>query len=337
MSAEEARRVLSHWDLPDEAADILSAGGTANVNLRLWVGEASYFLKRRSPRYSALGQVAFEHRLMEHLARFRVGTSLALVTVHGQRWVQENSAIYELYPFVEGEEHNPSSLAELRSAGHALGRFHEATMSFDDRGEKAWPRRNPPSEMLAALEGVRHLIRSDEEGRGFDFLWRQADRLRREFPDDLYWSLPCQVIHGDYHPANVKFQNGEVVGIFDLDWASRQPRLTDFADGLLFFCGLRRTPLDGSDIFSLTQSVTLDWHRLRAFASAYCQTVALTVAERQALPDFLRARWVYCRTDAMRKVPEGQKLRLLLADVEPPLAWLKANAKALAEGCWASR
>lgn len=46
------------------------------------------------------------------------------------------------------------------------------------------------------------------------------------------------VIHGDYHPGNVKFQDGKVSGIFDFDWSNADLRCFDVAIALLYFCSV---------------------------------------------------------------------------------------------------
>jgi homoserine kinase type II len=322
ISRDEARKALGHWDVDVRSLRVRAAGGTANANLRLSACGRELFLRRRSERYSSEEQVRFDHALMEHLAGCGLCTPVALLTRDGRRWARWDGRVYELYPFVEGDEHDPTSLAEILSAARRLRAFHDATREWREPPGKAWPRRNDPKEALAALQGVLQLARSRDERAGLDRLIERARRLGKDFPDEAYWALPTVVIHGDYHPANLKFRGGEVVGIFDLDWATRQPRMVDIADGLIFFAGVRASPTDPADIFSLTQTFEFDPPRMRAFLRAYGAEV-LTQDEANRLRDFLLARWIYCRADAMRKVPDEEKLRLLLTGVEEPLEWLE--------------
>ncbi|MFQ6099123.1 MAG: phosphotransferase, partial [Armatimonadota bacterium] len=141
-------------------------------------------------------------------------------------------------------------------------------------------------------------------------------------PDALYASLPACVIHGDYHPANLKFRGDEVVGIFDLDWATLQPCARDLADGLLFFAARRRTDIDDRDIASLTQAPQIDIERSLVFVDAYLQCGSIENAEIAALPEFMRARWLYCRAAGMAKVEPPRRVAFLLNEIEGPLRWL---------------
>lgn len=53
------------------------------------------------------------------------------------------------------------------------------------------------------------------------------------------------LIHGDYHPANVLFSRGDVVGIVDMDYCRIASRTLDVAYGMVLFgCSLRDKKFD---------------------------------------------------------------------------------------------
>ena len=82
---------------------------------------------------------------------------------------------------------------------------------------------------------------------------------------------------------------------------------------------------------------TLDRELLGAFGNGYGETVQMTQDELRAIPDLLRARWLFCRVDAMqRKVPGKHKLRYLLDGVLGPLTEIDANQDLFAGGDWLS-
>ena len=115
-----------------------------------------------------------------------------------------------------------------------LGRFHLAAYSFSPPVSKDLPRYDDPQIMREKLEKVRRTAKEEKKEK-IDFLINLTLRIEKELPNKLYYSLPHTYIHGDFHPVNLKFKEGKVVGIFDFDWVSLQPRLRDIADGLLFF------------------------------------------------------------------------------------------------------
>ena len=74
-----------------------------------------------------------------------------------------------------------------------------------------------------------------------------------------------------------------------------------------------------NDIVSLTQGVNFDLKRTRIFLQFYEKSAKLSSEERKLLPWFIRARWLNCRVDGMRKVSEKKKVSFLLKDIFKPL------------------
>ena len=323
--------VLRHYDVGPPLT-CTASGGTANVNALVTTGQGTFFLRRRNPKYTGPDVLDFDHRLQKHLARRGMCTPLALTTRDGGSWVRLDESVYELYPYTEGHGHDRESLAQIVDAARQLARFHVATADFDGRAQKQWPRYDSPALIVEGLrEAWARAASSGERGR-IGWLFEQVDRLAACLPDALYQSLPACVIHGDYHPGNLKFRGDAVVGVFDLDWATRQPRARDLADGLWFSAARRRTDIDDRDIASLTQAPELDTDRSIAFLRAYLEFGRIEEAELQALPDFMRARWLYCRVAGMSKVPEEQRVAFLLHEVEGPLRVLDEGGDELVRG-----
>lgn len=321
IDAEEADRALAHYALGPTLGQAVSGGGTANANLVIDTTEGRFFLRRRNPKYSQREFVAFDHALMEHLAAAGLCTPLALPSREGRRWVELDGRVYELYPFMPGGEHDPTSEGEVRDSAATLARFHRATRDMIVPPGKDWPRYDAPQLIREGLAEAREL---DDGSHAEELGTAEAhlELLQRRLPDERYAALPQLVIHGDYHPANVKFQDGRVVGVFDVDWATRQPRVRDLADGLLFFAAERDAPMDAADIYSVTQPFRLTEQRARLFLEAYEGIDALTSEETAALPEFMRARWLHCRVQGMAKVPPEARVHFLLRDILEPLRTL---------------
>jgi Ser/Thr protein kinase RdoA (MazF antagonist) len=156
------------------------------------------------------------------------------------------------------------------------------------------------------------------------YLQKQVSSLDCELPDAVYHSLPRHVIHGDYHPANLRFDGDAVTGVYDLDWCTVQPRARDLADGLIFFAGLRDGDVTSSDIRKLTRTWTHCPERAAAFLLAYERTGPITGHERALLPSFMRARWLHCRIIGRSKVPPQDGVTFFLDGLLEPLRSLGA-------------
>jgi len=105
---------------------------------------------------------------------------------------------------------------------------------------------------------------------------------------------------------------------------------------VLYIASTRERPLDGGDIFSLTEAPSLDFERAALFLRTYADASAISDAEIQALPDFIRARWLYARTAGARKVSAEERAQLFFREIDKPLAWIDTHCDAFARLCDAS-
>jgi homoserine kinase type II len=343
FARREAETVLEHWRL--KPLFTRAAGGTANASLTVVGLRGQYLLRRRNPRYCDPGQLAYDHAVLHDLAKSGLPVPKVVRAAGGTRWVEHEGRIYELFQFVEGAAFDPDDLNEVAAAGAMLARFHRATERLQPHDRKDWPRYFDPKTSAKALKDARRRLKGGMSGdltpytaqevvAVLDRLLDEAQRCERRLPDKAYWALPVTIIHGDWHPANLKFADHQVAGIFDFDWVGRQPRMVDVTDGLLFFGSTREQPLDGGDIWSLTQPYQPVWERMRVFMAAYRGHMPLEQSELDALPDLLRQRALYNRIDPMtRKVPEDRRLAFLAAGrVHEPLDWITAHERQLQRG-----
>ena len=335
LTRAEALRALASWELPGPPAAIELGSGTANASVILRWGDRELLLKRRNPRYAREQWVRFDHALMAHLSGRGIPVPVALPTRGGQKWAVAGGEVYELYPFMPGDQHRAGDERQVLAAGEMLGRFHLASADFEPPSDKSWDQYHSPAAIVEGLARITALGRLPDDQQAETL--RAAEKLGRELldrlPDEAYWSLPATIVHGDWHPANLKFTGERVAGVFDLDWCTRQPRMVDLADGLLFFCGRRREPLIAGDIWSLTESFEMDSALVTAFGAGYISAVTPTDRELRALPDLMRCRWLYCRVDAaIRKVEPERRAEFVTRDLLGPLAWLDRDQGRIADG-----
>lgn len=329
LSLDEARDALAHWGLRVGPEQITPGSGTANASVIVDRPEGRLLLRRRNPRYARADWTRFDHALFAHLRAHGLPAPEPLPDAAGEGWVQRGDAIYELLRYVEGAQHTAGDARELSDAGRVLACVHLASADFDPPVAKPWPRFHDPALAREGLQAILAQARTEaaEPDRlaALERAEELASTLAERLPDDAYWSLPQAVVHADYHPANLKFRDGRVVGLFDWDWASRQPRMVDVADGLLFFCGVRDEPLRPGDIWSLTAAFRLDAERAQVFAGAYAAKLKPTAEELAALADLMRCRWLYCRVDAARrKVEPERRVEFVTRDLERPLRGIDA-------------
>ncbi len=321
-------------------------GGTANASLIVITPSGQYFLKRRNPRYCDPRQLVYDHHVLKALYDKGLPVPQALTTPSASRWVEHSGHIYELYRFIEGTVHPSPNIAQVAEAGAVLAHFHSATADLKPPGKKFFGRFWDPKQATEMLEKLLQRAKDGDIGSVQDlsagavvevleYLLAEAAAVEQALPDSAFWALPQTVIHGDWHPANLKFADGRVAGIFDFDWVDRQPRMVDIADGVIYLCGLRPPSEGEDDIWTLTATPEFNWPRMRVFFSAYAASHPPADAELAALPHLIAARWIYARVDAAdRKIPEADQLRFVLRNVTSPLAWLHENRAALTKNGW---
>ncbi|MBA7703765.1 Homoserine kinase [subsurface metagenome] len=98
------------------------------------------------------------------------------------------------------------------------------------------------------------------------------------------------MIHRDYHPGNLKFQDDRVTGLFDYDWTRIEARCYDVALAIVNFCVLWWGKQDGH----------LGLDRVITFLSSYQETLKgskeagpLSHIELRYLPHLVRAGTIY--------------------------------------------
>jgi len=235
------------------------------------------------------------------------------------RWVRINDDVYEVFHYQPGGPHDRHSLPQIASAGRALADYHRAARDFDPPPGKEWPRYDDPRLIREGIAAIEPDLRATLGADDLDYLMAQVALLESELPDERYHSLPKFVIHGDYHPGNMKFIGDEVAGIFDLDWATVQPRVRDLADGIFLYAGERESDIDAADIFSLTQTWRPSIERGSVCMAAYLAAETVTGEEADALPLFVRARWLYCRVAGMVKVTPERRIGYFVTGLLEPL------------------
>jgi len=322
LTAVVAREILSHyWKKPAEVLKLENAGGTANCNFIITTEKGKFFLKRRSPRYSSHERVIFESSFQDYLHRNKLPVFPPCFTREKKTFVSKNGQLYQLYPFVPGQRYRCLP-EEVESVARHLALFHQLGRCFSPPVPKILPRYDDPAVAAAILQKIKNAASTRQKGQ-IERLEMKLEEILRVLPDSQYWKLPGTFIHGDWHPVNLLFRKSCVCGIFDFDWVSWQPRIRDLSDGLLFFCSRVKRRYKNFSIFSLTQPMTIDAKQIILFLETYHKILPLTVEECKLLPVFMEARWIFCRVDGLRKVPENKQIDFLLDRVFLPLREIK--------------
>ena len=339
---------LRHYDVAPARA-IEPAGGTAGRTWKVITDGGDYFLRLRGVRTSSEQRLAFDHGLRDHLVACGVPTAATLPARSGDRWLRLDEGVFELYPFVVGRSFDPNQLSEVSAAGSALARYHVAASTFTSPDSRPEPiaqyttlgfydrtsdRMDDPGLQRLNAEKARELASTDEDRAAADRILERLDRMSQTYADEAFDRLTGWVIHGDYTPANLLFSEaGDVVGIFDLDWALPGARCRDVADGIYFFATKPRR-IDGASIWSLTDAADFDLERCAAFLRAYHDAAPLEPHEIDAIPLAFAGRWISIRLEGMAKVDPADRFRFFSRGIARPLQWMDERWEELRARVW---
>jgi Ser/Thr protein kinase RdoA (MazF antagonist) len=211
------KELLVKWGSEFRDADISSLQDGV---WRVQVGDQTYILKHRDTRT----RVWEEYNLLTWLTEQGHPISPLLYTTEGLPWAEYQLGIYVLYRFVEGtpgDELNSCSPEFAREAGSTLARLHQALAAYD--AGDAFP-------TFDLFHEVASFAWPTVQGYAAQRFGHTLHALKETIEGELvnpYESLPRQLIHRDFHPANLIFRGNKIAGILDFDRVRLGVRLFD--------------------------------------------------------------------------------------------------------------
>jgi len=334
FSASELAVVLSHYDLGVvESAKEYPRGSRRSPKLLLRTAGGRYLLKRRAQGRDKPGRVTFAHTLLWHLLQKGFPVPRLLHTRDGsQTMVTHDERIYELFEYVAGERYD-ASLEQTTHAGKTLARFHRAVADF----QTAW---QPPirgyhdvQAVRSGLNAIPSTISSHDSVVGHEAellstnqeLYERYDAAAEAIAGLGYERWPCWILHGDWHPGNMRFRGGKVAVVLDFDSARRSPAVADVANGMLQFSILRGgdDPGQWPEFFDQT--------RMRRILLGYASRVKLDRAQLEAIPHLMIESLIaecvvpVAATGSLGQIPGFGVLQMVRRKVH----WLLRNFKHL--------
>lgn len=332
----ELARVLREYDLGlVKQIREFPRGSRRSPKVRIYTTGGEYLLKRRAPGRDNPYRVAFAHSLQLALAAASYPVA-GLIGTKGENnsLLQRDSAIYEMFRFVIGTSYD-HSVAETRRAGAALGRMHRLLDDYQ-------PQFHPPTGSFHAAAGVD--ARFADAVRAIESVDPSVDRpnlhavlkyLRKTYLEAAhhvdalgYRHRPPGVIHGDCHPGNLIYRDGEVAAVLDFDSARIEPRLADVANAVLQF-----TIRVGRPDETASWPEGLDESRITALLEGYHESLGRPLArdELESIPWLMiEALIVECivpiaATGSFARIGGYEFLEV----VQRKVRWIQARAGAL--------
>ena len=304
-------------------------GGTRNRNFRVETASGTWLARKRYGAYASEEQIRFDHAVAAYLKARGVATVWPRPLSTGKTCWKSGADIWEVQPFVAGTQLREGHAEDIAALATELARFHESGETFPGRFCKLGLRgETNPAQMREKVGELKAV--SAECARAAAQYLEWLDWAEALLPDDRFSALPCTVVHGDIQPANILMRDGCVAAFVDLDWCAWRPRIYDLGFALLFCCTTHDTPIDGGDVWSLTQPPRVNRNTCRRFLDAYQKhTRPLSEDEREVLPAQITLSWCHTRIMGAFKVPVPDRAAFL---ARPP-----CNRTELLPGGWSGR
>jgi homoserine kinase type II len=281
---EELGALLADYDVGQATGFKGIAEGIENSNFLVETERGRFFLTVYEKRVDP-ADLPFFLELMLWLARHGFPCATPIADREGRLLKEVRGNPCALVSYLTGLSVRRPSAAHCREAGMSLAWLHEAGQGFamtraNDLGQPAWaPLFSRLKDQAEALKpGLAKTIDGD------------LARLAKGWPE----GLPAGVIHADYFPDNVFFQDRKFAAAFDFYFACADAYAYDIAVALNAWC----FEPDGS--FNITSA--------RQLVAGYESRRALSEAERAALPILAHGaamRFFLTRLADWRATPEG--------------------------------
>jgi Ser/Thr protein kinase RdoA (MazF antagonist) len=246
------------------------------------------------------------------------------LSADGRTFIHFADWLVEVEPFVGGQD--MSTWAELLDGMRMLGAIHTVLSGI---AAPSGARRAPAANHIDAADAFQTTMRACAAIRAFassadeERIARVSQELANALlcaGDERSLELPRQLVHGDFWDNNVKFRDGSLVAVLDLDFMEEGARIDDLAL-VLYYAN------SGSTLASLP-SLVERMQALRALVDAYDSALEchLSQEERAALPLALaRTPLKYARHLLLRGNAVDQRA-VALAEA-PELLWALSIAK----------
>lgn len=268
MVRDEVRHLLTtRYDLGEVTEVWPISGGYINWSFGARAvsgdGESLYFVRKYN-RGTDGDAVRYEHALIDQLVHrgfdkvapvLRTGDEASFVTLRDAN-DPHIDRYFAVYGFLPGETKyswcfdTDVTETELVNCARTLAEYHAAVSDYapgrDRRPTPGAYQGNgtlpPIMEHLPILPPIYEALATGAEQNVFGrYLRSKIDTVLRCVRDATLHGrrlegMPALVVHSDFHAGNMKYQDGEVVALFDFDFARFDYRMFDIGHALHFFC-----------------------------------------------------------------------------------------------------
>lgn len=314
--------IVRAYNLP-RTFDPVDLGGSSNLNLLL-PGRDRGYVARIYRAWVTPRRLEGIQSVRTALRAAGLPFTQARPSADGRTFLSFADWLVEVEPFVGGQD--MSTWAQLKAGMQLLGRIHTVLSGITT---PPGTRRAPAANHIDAADVSQttrractaiHAWASSVDEERIASLSEELAYALLSAGDKASMGFPRQLLHGDFWDNNVKFRDGSVVAVLDLDFMEEGARIDDLALVLYY--------VNSGSTFASLRSPLERRQALRELVDAYDSGLEhhLSQEERTALPLALaRTPLKYARHLLLRTSVAEQRA---VAQAEAPeLAWALSIAK----------
>ena len=332
IDGQDLAIVLSRYDIgPIERLSDYRKGSRRAAKMLVGSAKGKYLLKRRAVGNDVKDFVEFAHAVQKRLSEHRFPVAGLMNTVDGDSFVEHDNRIYELFSFIHGKRFDKSNQSAAES-GRILSHFHDILNDFPTEPNVKKQIYHQDENFYTTISEVNDILAKHETPKDLDgmvdtigFIREQYEIANKKVDAIGFYSLPTNIVHGDWHPGNTLYKDGEIIAVIDFDSLRVSPRITDIANGALQF-SMRM----GSAEEVEKLPATFRGHTIQSMVQAYDQftKVPIMASERSIFPSLMiEALIVECIIPILNTGSFGRvRGSVFLKMVERKLKWLIPRA-----------
>ena len=328
IDGQDLAIVLSRYDIGSiERITDYRKGSRRAAKMLVGSSKGKYLLKRRALGHDIRNQVEFAHEVQKLLEENRFPVAGLVRSLDGDTFVEHDNRIYELFRFINGKRFDKSNPAAAES-GRILAHFHDILRDFPYEPSVKKKSFHQGEQFFSIISEVSQVLKKHESIEELDgmvdtiaFLREQYEVAYQKVESACFTSMPTGIVHGDWHPGNTLYKNGEIIAVIDFDSLRISPRITDIANGALQFSMRMGNAEDVED-----WPDTFRGHTIQAMVQAYDQftTLPILASERAIFPSLMIEALIVESIIPIHKTGNFGRVRgsVFLRMVERKLNWL---------------
>ena len=329
IEGQDLAIVLSRYDIGAiEQISDYRKGSRRAAKMLVGSTKGKYLLKRRAHGHDIKKQVEFAHNVQRKLEDHGFPVAGLVETIDGNTFVEHDNRMYELFRFINGQRFDKSNPAAAES-GRILAHFHDILRDFPYEEIANKKTFHQDEKFFGIISEAYDILKRHETEEQLDgmidtvtYLRDQYELAYQQVESVDFSSLPSGIVHGDWHPGNTLYKDGEIIAVIDFDSLRISQRITDIANGALQF-SMRMGDAEHVDKWP----ETFRGHTIQSMVQAYDQFTMLPImaSERSIFPSLMVEALIVESIIPIHKTGSFGRVRgsVFLKMVERKLKWLE--------------